>query len=81
LPRPFFERGDPQAAEQLLALVYKELRKLAATKLSQEKPGQTPQATALVHEAYIGWWTSTRPGTGPAGAISLPLRPRRCGGF
>jgi RNA polymerase sigma factor (TIGR02999 family) len=47
------EKGDPQAAEQLLPLVYEELRKLAAHKLSQEKPGQTLQATALVHEAYI----------------------------
>lgn len=47
------ERGDPQAAEKLLPLVYDELRKLAAAKLAQEKPGQTLQATALVHEAYI----------------------------
>ena len=47
------ERGDPAAAEQLLPLVYDELRKLAAAKMAQEKPGQTLQATALVHEAYI----------------------------
>jgi RNA polymerase sigma factor (TIGR02999 family) len=47
------ERGDPQAAEQLLPLVYDELRKLAAQRLSQEKPGQTLEATALVHEAYL----------------------------
>ena len=47
------EAGDPSAAEQLLPLVYDELRKLAAAKLAQEKPGQTLQATALVHEAYI----------------------------
>jgi RNA polymerase sigma factor (TIGR02999 family) len=47
------EQGDPQAAERLLPLVYDELRKLAAAKLAQEKPGQTLQATALVHEAYI----------------------------
>jgi RNA polymerase sigma factor (TIGR02999 family) len=47
------EQGDPQAAEQLLPLVYDELRKLAAAKLAQEKPGQTLQATALVHEAYL----------------------------
>jgi RNA polymerase sigma factor (TIGR02999 family) len=47
------ERGDPQAAEQLLPLVYDELRKLAAQKLAQERPGQTLQATALVHEAYL----------------------------
>jgi RNA polymerase sigma factor (TIGR02999 family) len=47
------ERGDPHAAEQLLPLVYDELRKLAAQRLAQEKPGQTLQATALVHEAYL----------------------------
>src|SRR5881396_2161908 len=47
------EQGDPQAADQLLPLVYDELRKLAAAKLAQEKPGQTLQATALVHDAYI----------------------------
>jgi RNA polymerase sigma factor (TIGR02999 family) len=45
--------GDPQAAEQLLPLIYNELRHLAAQKLAQEKPGQTLQATALVHEAYV----------------------------
>ena len=45
--------GDPQAAEQLLPLVYNELRKLAAARLAQENPGQTLQATALVHEAYL----------------------------
>jgi RNA polymerase sigma factor (TIGR02999 family) len=45
--------GDPHAAERLLPLVYDELRKLAAQKLAQEKPGQTLQATALVHEAYL----------------------------
>src|SRR5437868_3670824 len=47
------EQGDPHAAEQLLPLVYTELRKLAAQKLAQEQPGQTLQATALVHEAYV----------------------------
>jgi RNA polymerase sigma factor (TIGR02999 family) len=47
------EKGDAHAAEQLLPLVYDELRKLAAAKLAQEKPGQTLQATALVHEAYL----------------------------
>jgi len=46
------EHGDPAAAEQLLPLVYDELRKLAAAKLAHEQPGQTLQATALVHEAY-----------------------------
>ncbi len=47
------ESGDPAAAEQLLPLVYEELRKLAAARLAQEKPGQTLQATALVHDAYV----------------------------
>jgi RNA polymerase sigma factor (TIGR02999 family) len=47
------EQGDSAAAERLLPLVYDELRKLAAQKLTQEKPGQTLQATALVHEAYL----------------------------
>jgi RNA polymerase sigma factor (TIGR02999 family) len=47
------EQGDPHAATQLLPLVYDELRQLAAQKLAQEKPGQTLQATALVHEAYL----------------------------
>ncbi len=62
------EQGDPSAAEQLLPLVYDELRRLAAEKMAQEKPGQTLQATALVHEAYIRLvdtekvqhWTSRR---------------------
>jgi RNA polymerase sigma factor (TIGR02999 family) len=47
------EQGDSHAASQLLPLIYEELRKLAAAKLAQEKPGQTLQATALVHEAYL----------------------------
>jgi RNA polymerase sigma factor (TIGR02999 family) len=47
------EQGDPTAAEQLLPLVYEELRRLAAQRLAQEKPGQTLQGTALVHEAYL----------------------------
>jgi DNA-binding GntR family transcriptional regulator len=47
------ERSDPQAASQLLPLVYNELRKLAAQKLAQETPGQTLDATSLVHEAYL----------------------------
>jgi RNA polymerase sigma factor (TIGR02999 family) len=47
------EQGDPRAAEQLLPLVYDELRKLAAARLADEKPGQTLQPTALVHEAYV----------------------------
>src|SRR5215467_12209150 len=47
------EQGDPHAADQLLPLVYDELRKLAAQKMAQEAPGQTLQPTALVHEAYL----------------------------
>jgi RNA polymerase sigma factor (TIGR02999 family) len=47
------EQGDPRAAEQLLPVVYDELRRLAAQRLAQEKPGQTLEATALVHEAYL----------------------------
>jgi RNA polymerase sigma factor (TIGR02999 family) len=52
------EDGDPRAAEQLLPLVYGELRKLAAERMAQERPGQTLQATALVHEAYLRLVTS-----------------------
>src|SRR5262249_10614895 len=47
------DQGEPHAAEQLLPLVYDELRKLAAQKMAQEKPGQTLEATALVHDAYL----------------------------
>jgi hypothetical protein len=47
------EQDDSHAAQQLLPLVYEELRQLAAEKMAQEKPGQTLQATALVHEAYL----------------------------
>src|SRR5262245_11783761 len=47
------EQGDPTAPDQLLPLVYEELRRLAAQKLAEERPGQTLQATALVHEAYL----------------------------
>ena len=54
------EHGDPKAAEQLLPLVYDELRRLAAQRLAQEKPGQTLQATALVHEAYLRLLDSER---------------------
>ena len=68
------EEGDPQAAEQLLPVVYDELRKLAAQKMAQEAPGQTLQATALVHEAYVRWWTLRRPNTGTAGDTSLGRR-------
>ena len=47
------DAGDPKAADQLLPLVYDELRKLAAVRMANEKPGQTLQATALVHEAWL----------------------------
>lgn len=57
------ESGDPAAAEQLLPLVYDELRKLAAANLAHEKPGQTLQATALVHEAYLRLVIDQVPGT------------------
>lgn len=50
--REAIQNGDPKAAEQLLPLVYDELRRLAAAQLAQEKPGQTLQAAALVHEAW-----------------------------
>lgn len=59
------EQGDTSAAEQLLPLVYDELRKLAAQKLAQEKPGQTLQATALVHEAYLRLVRPASGGCGP----------------
>lgn len=55
------DQGDPAASEQLLPLVYDELRKLAAAKLAGEKPGQTLQATALVHEAYLRLVSGARP--------------------
>src|SRR5271155_4433740 len=55
-------QGDPPAAEQLLPLVYGELRRLAAQRLAQEAPGQTLQATALVHEAYLRLVGSEDPG-------------------
>jgi RNA polymerase sigma factor (TIGR02999 family) len=58
------ESGDPSAAEQLLPLVYDELRKLAAAKLAHEKSGQTLQATALVHEAYLRLVENREQGTG-----------------
>ena len=56
------EGGDPTAAAELLPLVYDELRKLAAARLAEEKPGQTLQATALVHEAYLRLVGSEQPG-------------------
>jgi len=70
------EQGDPTAAEQLLPLVYDELRKLAAVRLAQERPGQTLSATALVHEAYLrlvgpACWAGPE-STGDADARSRP---------
>src|SRR5262249_46199798 len=66
--------GDPKAAAELLPLVYDELRKLAATRLAEEKPGQTLQATALVHEAYVrlvgGDATAQWSGRGPSSAAA-----------
>jgi len=59
------EDGDPTAAHELLPLVYDELRKLAAARMAQEKPGQTLQATALVHEAYLRLVESERRGSSP----------------
>jgi RNA polymerase sigma factor (TIGR02999 family) len=56
------EQGDLQAADQLLPLVYHELRKLAAQKMAREKPGQTLEATALVHEAYVRLMGGDAPG-------------------
>ena len=70
--------GDPRAAE-LLPLVYDELRKLAAARIAEEKPGQTLQATALVHEAYLR--SSETKNRGTAAAISSPRPPRRCGEY
>jgi RNA polymerase sigma factor (TIGR02999 family) len=61
------EHGDPTAAEQLLPLVYDELRKLAAVHLAREQPGQTLQATALVHEAYARLVEGERRGSSPPG--------------
>src|SRR5262245_37802914 len=66
------EQGDPSAAEQLLPLVYDELRKLAAQRLAHEKPGQTLQATALVHEAYLRLVTPPAPPFARGGGNRLP---------
>jgi RNA polymerase sigma factor (TIGR02999 family) len=65
------QSGDPSAAEQLLPLVYEELRKLAAAKLALEKPGQTLQATALVHEAYLRLVTGAQVGTSSDGEAGV----------
>src|ERR1041385_5662900 len=65
------DAGDNRAAEQLLPLVYEELRKLAALKLIQEKSGQTLQATALVHEAYVRLVKGGEPESGDRGRESV----------
>ena len=81
------DQGDPHAAEQLLPLVYDELRQLAAVRLAHERPGQTLQATALVHEAYLRLVGNpeltprARRRNGRTADISLPLPRRPCGGF
>src|SRR5258708_19904827 len=77
------EQGDPSAAEQLLPLVYDELRLLAAHRLAHEQPGQTLQTTALVHEAYlrlvaaeqVQHWASRRHSFAPSAPPSPPLLP------
>jgi RNA polymerase sigma factor (sigma-70 family) len=73
------EAGDPQTAEKLLPLVYDELRKLAAAKLAQEKPGQTLQATALVHEAYLRLVGRAAPAE-PESEHGANATPRQVGG-
>ena len=72
------QQGDPQAAAELLPLVYDELRRLAAAKLAHEKPGQTLQATALVHEAYLRLVGPADEGAGTAAGTSSPPPPRPC---
>jgi RNA polymerase sigma factor (TIGR02999 family) len=62
-----FERGEPQAADQLLPLIYHELRRLAARKLARERPGQTLDPTALVHEAYLRLVATGKDGASLAG--------------
>jgi hypothetical protein len=72
------ENGDAHAADQLLPLVYDELRQLAGQKLSHEKPGQTLQATALVHEAYLRLVDVEQAQPGTTVATSSPRLPRPC---
>ncbi len=79
------EQGDPHAAEQLLPLAYQDLRKLAAQKLAQEKPGQNLEATALVHQAYLRLVVPARAtgqtlvqSTGTPAATFSPPRPGPC---
>ena len=74
------ERGELPPAEELLPLVYEELRKLAAHKMAQEAPGQTLQPTALVHEAWLRLGADAQP-AGRIAPISSPRRPKPCAGF
>ena len=74
------EQGDPSAAEQLLPLVYDELRKLAAARLGEEKPGQTLQPPALVHEAYLRLVGGSTQQDWNSRGTSLPRPRRRCAG-
>ena len=71
------ESGDSSAADQLLIVVYEELRKLAAARLAHEKPGQTLQATALVHEAYLRLVGGPMRRRGRIGGISSGPQPKR----
>jgi len=75
------DQGDAHAAEQLLPLVYDELRKLAAQRLAQEKPGQTLQATALVHEAYLRLVDVKKVQHWDSRGHFFAARPRRCDEF
>lgn len=76
-----FEQGHPSAAEELLQLVYQELRKLAAARLATEQPGQTLQATALVHEAFLRLVDQTHAQQWDNSRHFFRRPPRRCGGF
>ena len=70
--------GDPDAARELLPLVYEELRRLARARMARETPGQTLTPTALVHEAYLRLVGDRTP-AGRTGRTSSPRPPRRCG--
>ncbi len=72
------ERGEALAADQLLPLGFDELRKLATSKMAQENPGQTLQATALVHEAFVRLWMFRRLNSGTVEATSLRRRLKPC---
>lgn len=74
------DQGDSKAADELLPLVYEELRRLASQKMAHEKPGQTLQATALVHDAWIDSSVQIA-NIGKAEPISLWLPPNPCGEF